>query len=59
MRIEITTNGKVTDPDIRALYALVYALDNSTPRMKEANLRFVADRMGFDLVRRTDERGTK
>jgi hypothetical protein len=52
MRIEINTNGKkVTDPDIKALYVLVYALDNSTPKMKVANLQYVADRLGYKLVK--------
>ena len=51
MRINIDTKGKlVRDADIRALYLLVYALDNSTPRMKVHNLRYIADRMGYKLV---------
>jgi len=50
MKIEIKTNRKVTDPDIRALYTLVYALDHSTPRMKVANLQYVADRLGYKLT---------
>lgn len=52
MRIEIKTKGKVTDPDIRALYTLVYALDYSTPRMKIANLAFVVDRLGYKLAKK-------
>ena len=54
MRIEIDTNKKpITDKDIRALYLLLYALDNSTPRMKIYNLAYVADRLGFKLVKKT------
>lgn len=51
MRIEIKTKGKVTDPDVRALYTIVYALDNSTPRMKLANLQFIVGRLGYKLVK--------
>jgi len=51
MRIEIKTKGKVSDPDIRALYMIVHALDNSTPRMKVANLQCVADKLGYKLVK--------
>ena len=51
MRIEINTGKKpVTDPDIRALYLLVFALDKSTPNMRKTNLDFVASRMGYKLV---------
>jgi len=53
MRIEINTNGKpVTDVDIRALYLLAYALDKSSPRMMIYNLKYIADRCGFDLVKK-------
>jgi hypothetical protein len=51
MRIEIKTKGRVTNPDIRALYILVYALDKSTPRMKIANLQYIADRLGYKLIK--------
>jgi hypothetical protein len=54
MRIEIKTKGKVTDPDIRALYMIVHALDNSTSRMKVANLQYVADKLGYKLVKKAD-----
>ena len=58
MRIEIKTKGKVTNPDIRALYLLIYALDyQSTPRMRKANLQFVADRMGYKLELKPRESG--
>lgn len=41
MRIEIKTNGKpVRDKDIRALYALDYALQTSTDKMLKANLEW-------------------
>ena len=53
MRIQIDTHGKpITDKDVRALYIILYALDNSTPRMKEANLQYIADRLGYKLVRK-------
>jgi len=52
VRININTNGKVKDTDIRALYLLVYAIDNSTPRMKTHNLTYLADRMGFKIVKK-------
>ena len=51
MRIEIKTNGKVSDTDVRALYLLSYALEKmSTPRMKKTNLQFIANRMGYNLT---------
>jgi hypothetical protein len=50
MRITIKTNGPVSDKDIRALYLLMYALDNSTPGMKIANLQYIVDRMGYELI---------
>lgn len=40
MRIEIKTNGKVKDNDIRALYLLREAMKLSSDRMKLANLNF-------------------
>ena len=55
MRIEIKTNGRVTDRDLRALYLLVAALDQSTPQMKVANLEYVANKLGYKLV--SDEKG--
>ena len=51
MRIEIKTKTPVKNPDLRALYLLVHALENvGTQRMKTANLRFVADRLGYRLI---------
>lgn len=47
---DVKTKGRVTDPDVRALYVIVAALDQSTPRMKKANLAFVADRLGYELA---------
>ena len=53
MRIEINTNGKlVTDKDVRALYMILNALNNSSPHMKLENLRFFADKLGYDLVQK-------
>jgi hypothetical protein len=57
MRIKIDTNGKsLKDADVRALYILLYALDTSTPRMKIANLRYIADRFGYDIVKKTKQK---
>jgi hypothetical protein len=50
MRINIKTNGRIKDKDIRALYMIVFALEQSTPRMREHNLRFITDRYGYLLV---------
>ena len=52
MKIQIKTKGKVTSEDIRELYMIICALDNSTPQMKVANLRFVADRLGYKLFKK-------
>ncbi len=52
MRIEINTKGKITDKDMRALYEIADALNNSTPRMKVANLQYFADRLGYKLVKK-------
>lgn len=41
MRIEIKTNGKVKDPDIKALYLLQEAMKLSTDRMRKANIDFI------------------
>jgi len=43
MRIDIKTNGPVKDPDIKALYLLKKALEISTPRMVQANLKFAIE----------------
>lgn len=40
MRVEIKTNGKVKDNDIKAIYLLREAIKISTPRMIKANLDF-------------------
>lgn len=56
MRINIDTKGKpLRDADVRALYILLYALDTSTPKMKIANLRYLADRFGYDIVKKTKQ----
>jgi len=47
MRVNIKTNGRVKDNDIRALYLIAEAMKISTPRMKRANLRFFNDKL-FD-----------
>jgi len=53
MRIEIKTTGKpIKNKDIRALYIILYALDNSSPHMKVANLQYFADRLGYKLVKK-------
>jgi hypothetical protein len=53
MRIEINTNGKpITDKDVRVLYQIADALNNSTARMKVANLAYFADRLGYKLIKK-------
>jgi hypothetical protein len=54
MRITIRTQKRVTDKDIRALYVLVWALNNSSSeRMQAANLQYVADRIGYKLIKKS------
>ena len=48
MRIEIKTNGRVKDPDIKALYLLDAALKMSTDRMVNANLEFAISKYRSD-----------
>lgn len=48
MRIEIKTNGRVKDPDIKALYLLDAALKMSTDRMVNANLEFAISKYKSD-----------
>lgn len=43
MRVDIKTNGRIKDPDIRALYLLKAALEMSTGRMVKANLKFAVE----------------
>jgi hypothetical protein len=43
MRVNIKTNGAVKDPDIKALYLFKKALEISTPRMVNANLKFAIE----------------
>lgn len=52
MKITIKTPKRIKDKDIKSLYLLIYAIDNSTPRMKVANLQYVADRMGYTLIKK-------
>jgi hypothetical protein len=41
MRVEIKTNGKVKDKDIKALYLMEYAMRLSSNKMRQANLDFI------------------
>jgi len=41
MRIDIKTKGKVSDPDVRALYIIEYAMKISSPKMRSANISFI------------------
>jgi hypothetical protein len=50
MRIEIKTPTPITDRDVRALILMAFALQQCTPRMIEHNLRFIADRHGYELI---------
>lgn len=44
MRIEIKTKGKVKDNDIKALYLLQKAMEISSDRMRQANLKFITSK---------------
>lgn len=48
MRVDIKTNGKVKDPDIKALYLIQKAMELSTDKMREANVRFIVQKWGID-----------
>lgn len=48
MRIEIKTKGRVTDPDIKALYLLEEAMKLSTSKMRKANLKFIISKWKLD-----------
>ena len=51
MRITIKTNGPIKDRDIKALYTLWHAVhEQRSKRMKIANLQFIADKLGYELV---------
>ena len=51
MRIDIKTQRKrIRDNDVRCLTILMFALTVSTPRMIRANLEYVADIYGYDIV---------
>jgi hypothetical protein len=43
MRVEIKTGKPVRDNDIKALYLIRAALEMSTPRMVDANLKFAVE----------------
>jgi hypothetical protein len=47
MRIEIKTKTPVKDNDIKALYLIQEAMRISSPHMKEANLKLVAEKNGI------------
>jgi hypothetical protein len=49
MRVEIKTKGKTKDPDIKALYILNKGMEQSTERMRLANLQFVLSKWGFKV----------
>lgn len=49
MRIDIKTNGKVKDPDLRALYLLNHAMQISTDKMAKANLDFIISKWNKKL----------
>lgn len=56
MRIEIKTAAPVRDDDIRALYLIEKAMQISTPRMRQANLRLVLNRDWREFDRENRER---
>jgi hypothetical protein len=41
MRVNIKTNGKIKDKDIKALYLMNYAMQISSDKMRKANLDFI------------------
>lgn len=49
MRVEIKTNGKTNDPDIKAILILNKGMEQSTERMRLANLQFVLSKWGFKV----------
>ena len=51
MRINIKTNGRIKDNDVKAVYLLDYALNKlSSQKMIKANLEFVASKLGLKVV---------
>lgn len=53
MRIEIPTNGRrITDPDIRAIYSLDYALRISTDKGLKANLEWAISKYNDSLKKK-------
>lgn len=52
MRVDIKTKTPVKDPDIKALYIINEGMKKSTARMREANLRFVAESYGFTIKKK-------
>lgn len=52
MRIEIKTTTPVKDKDIKAICIINEGVKTSTPRMIEANLRFIADKYGFQIIKK-------
>jgi len=49
MRIDINTNGRVKDKDIRAMFIIGYAFTIMSERMRLATLQFFADRYGYTV----------
>lgn len=49
MRVEIKTNGKVKDNDIKALYLLRKSLELSSDRMRKANIKFAIGKYGYKI----------
>jgi len=52
MRINIKTEGKLKDSDLKALYIIGYALKMISDRMIMPTLEFFASRYGFKIVKK-------
>lgn len=50
MRVDIKTEKPVKDKDLKALYLIDEAMKISTPRMKKANLKFIAEKHGITII---------
>ena len=57
MKINIETKGKrITDKDVRALYIILNGLNTGSERMKKAHLEYFADRFGYKLVKKENQK---
>lgn len=52
MRVNIKTSSPVKDKDIKAMYIMNEGVMMSTDRMREINLKLIADKYGYHLVKK-------